>query len=124
MSKKNRRKTKPSPRKPRTFEHGPRAEHGASRVAEGIDDDGGGPVLRDESVAGVRAQVRNGRLIVDAPTMLPEGTVLDLVVDDEGDDLDPAERAARDAALLRAWEEARAGKGTPASKVIARLRRR
>jgi hypothetical protein len=36
----------------------------------------------------IRARVVNGRLQVDAPTSLPEGTVLNLVVDDEGDDLD------------------------------------
>ena len=45
----------------------------------------------------VRATVRNGRLIVDQPTDLPEGTVLDLVVDDEGDQLDPRERDALNA---------------------------
>lgn len=33
-------------------------------------------------MSGVRAQVKNGRLIVDEPTSLPEGTVLDLVLDD------------------------------------------
>lgn len=35
-------------------------------------------------MSGVRARVQNGRLIVDDPTTLPEGTVLDLVCDDEG----------------------------------------
>ena len=33
----------------------------------------------------IRARVRNGRLIVDEPTDLPEGTELDLVIDDAGD---------------------------------------
>ncbi len=42
-------------------------------------------------MSGLRARVQNGRLVVDEPTALPEGTVLDLVVDDEGDDLDAAE---------------------------------
>ena len=42
----------------------------------------------------IRARVRSGRLVLDEPTDLPEGTVLDLVVDDEGDDMDDAERAA------------------------------
>jgi hypothetical protein len=45
----------------------------------------------------IRARVRNGRLIVDEPTSLPEGTELELVVDDAGDTLDEAERAALDA---------------------------
>jgi hypothetical protein len=39
-------------------------------------------------------------------TLLPEGTTLNLVVDDEGDDLDDAERAALDAHLAAAWKSA------------------
>lgn len=75
-------------------------------------------------MSGVRARVQNGRLIVDEPTSLPEGTVIDLVFDDEGDDLDAAERAARDSALLRAWEQAQRGEGRPAQSVLNDLRRR
>jgi hypothetical protein len=48
-------------------------------------------------------------LVVDEPTGLPEGTARDLVVDDEGDDLDDAERA---------------DKMRPAAAVVADLRRR
>jgi hypothetical protein len=72
----------------------------------------------------VRATVRNGRLIVDQPTDLPEGTVLDLVVDDEGlcersrrrrkresatdipDQLDDEERQALNAAISRSLAQA------------------
>ena len=61
--------------------------------------------------------------MIDEPTSLPEGTVLDLVFDDEGDDLDATERSARDAALLRAWQQAQAGKGRLAADVIKDLRR-
>ena len=75
-------------------------------------------------MSGVRARVQNGRLIVDEPTSLPEGTVIDLVLDDEGDDLDEAERAARDAALLRAWKQAQNGEGRPAQAVLDDLRRK
>lgn len=75
-------------------------------------------------MSGVRARVMNGRLVVDEPTSLPEGTILDLVVDDEGDDLDAAERALRDEALLRAWQHAKAGKARSAEDVIQDLRRR
>ena len=67
---------------------------------------------------GVRAQVNHGRLVVDEPTSLPEGTVVDLVVEDEGDDLDAAEREALDAAISRSWEEAQAGKVRPASELL------
>jgi len=75
-------------------------------------------------MSGLRAQVKNGRLVVDEPTSLPEGTVLDLVVDDEGDDLDSSERALRDAALLKAWQQAQTGSGRPAQDLIQDLRRR
>jgi hypothetical protein len=75
-------------------------------------------------MSGVRARVKNGRLVVDEPTSLPEGTVLDLVVDDEGDDLDAAERALRDEALVKAWQQAKADKARPAADVIQDLRRR
>lgn len=75
-------------------------------------------------MSGVRARVQNGRLIVDEPTSLPEGTVIDLVFDDEGDDLDEAERAARDATLLKAWKQAQNGEGRPAQAVLDDLRRK
>jgi len=54
----------------------------------------------------VGARVINERLQLDAPTLLPEGTVLDLVADDEGDDLGEVEREALNGALLRAWNSA------------------
>jgi len=40
--------------------------------------------------------------VADEPSTLPDGTVLDLVVDDEGDDLDEAERAALNESIARA----------------------
>ena len=47
----------------------------------------------------LRARVENGRLVLDEPTTLPEGTVIDLVADDEGDTLSDEERRALHAAL-------------------------
>jgi hypothetical protein len=73
-------------------------------------------------MSGVRARVKNGRLVVDEPTSLPEGTVLDLVLDDEGDDLDDAERKLRDEALLASWQQAQRGQGRPAQDVLRDLR--
>ena len=73
---------------------------------------------------GLRARVHNGRLLVDEPTDLPEGTVLDLVVDDEGDDMDEAERAALDTSISRAMDAARAGRVCPAADVVLDLRRK
>ena len=73
-------------------------------------------------MSSLRAHVKNGRIVLDEPTTLPEGTILDLVVDDEGDQLDDFERNARDEAIARAWASARAGKGKTAAEVIAKLR--
>lgn len=72
----------------------------------------------------MRARVINGRLQLDAPTTLPEGTVLDLVVDDEGDELDDAQRAALNAAISRAWASVTGGQRRPAADVIEAIRKR
>jgi hypothetical protein len=72
----------------------------------------------------VRATVRNGRLIVDQPTDLPEGTVLDLVVDDEGDRLDEGERQALNAAISRSLVQAEEGHTAPVEDILDRLRAR
>ena len=69
----------------------------------------------------VRARVKNGRLLVDEPTDLPEGTEVELTALD--DDLDDDDRAQLHAALDAADDELRAGKGIPGERVIAALRR-
>jgi hypothetical protein len=71
----------------------------------------------------LRARVHNGRLVLDVPTDLPEGTILDLVVDDEGDDLTVEEMQVRDAAILQAWQSAKLGKGRSAEDLLDDLRR-
>jgi hypothetical protein len=73
---------------------------------------------------GFRARVKDGRLILDQPTSLPDGTTLDLVMDDEGDDLTPPERKALHEAISKAWESAKAGKLLPADELIRDLRTR
>ena len=72
----------------------------------------------------VRARVRDGRLIVDEPTDVPEGTELDLVIDDAGDRLEEAERAALHAAIGQAWASFQAGEGRLAADVLADLAKR
>lgn len=66
--------------------------------------------------------MRNGRLIVNEPTDLPEGTVLDLVQDDEGDDLTDEERKALHGEIRRSVRSAKKGRLRPAADVIAELR--
>jgi hypothetical protein len=72
----------------------------------------------------IRAKVQSGRIIVDEPTSLPDGTVLNLVVDDEGDDLDAEERSALHAHLEASWRSAMEGRVRPASELLAELRAR
>lgn len=69
----------------------------------------------------VRARVRNGRLVLDEPTDLPEGLEVELV--EVGDELDEEDRAQLHAALDVADEELRAGQGIPGEQVVAALRR-
>jgi len=72
----------------------------------------------------LRAHVEKGRLVLDEPTTLPEGTVVDLVADDEGDDLTADERRALHEALSASWESAAAGRLRRASAILDELRQR
>ncbi|MGH9318990.1 MAG: hypothetical protein ACRD3V_03750 [Vicinamibacteria bacterium] len=75
-------------------------------------------------MSGIRVKVKDGRLLLDEPTHLPEGTVLDLVVDDEGDDLTREERHALNDAISRAWDSAGAGRLKAAKAIVDELRAR
>lgn len=72
----------------------------------------------------LRARVEKGRLVLDEPTTLAEGTVLDLVLDDEGDDLSDCDREALHAALAQSSESLSAGRVRPASAILDELRAR
>jgi hypothetical protein len=61
---------------------------------------------------------------MDEPTDLPEGTVLDLVVDERLEDLDPEEREALNTALDHAIEQVERGEVVSAETVLARMRAR
>jgi len=63
----------------------------------------------------VRAHVRNGRLVVDEPTDLPEGTELDLV----GDETQPTDEELAELRRRAHDQEAR----IQADQVLARMRR-
>ncbi len=68
----------------------------------------------------MKARVRNGRLVLDEPTELPEGTVVTVSIteDDEPGDV---ERARIVAAIERSMDQVQAGKRVDADVVIARL---
>lgn len=74
----------------------------------------------------LKASVRNGRLILDEPTELPEGAVVDLVAigGDKLDELDDDEREALHVALAEAIAQDDAGDTVDAEEVLAHLRAR
>ena len=72
----------------------------------------------------LRARGAKGRLVLDEPTSLPDGTVVDLVADDEGDDLTDDERRALHEVLSASWKSAEAGRVRPASAILDELRQR
>jgi hypothetical protein len=55
---------------------------------------------------------------------LPDGTVVDLLADDEGDDLIDEECRHLHEALSASWASADAGRLRPASAILDELRRR
>jgi hypothetical protein len=80
-------------------------------------------------MAPLKAHVHNGRLVLDEPTNLPEGKVVELVPIDEvlasgGDHLDDAEREALERELEASAREAEAGQLIDAADVLADLRAR
>jgi roadblock/LC7 domain-containing protein len=75
----------------------------------------------------LKAQVKNGRLVLDAPTDLPEGELVELVPLDEvlaagGDYLDDEERAALHDSLRDSVAQMKAGKLIDAAQALAELR--
>ncbi|HEX6861593.1 MAG TPA: hypothetical protein VF414_02195 [Thermoanaerobaculia bacterium] len=70
----------------------------------------------------LKARVHKGRLVVDEPTTLPEGTEVALLPLDPGDWLDAEDRAALHRALLASQEDVEAGRLVDAEEVLRELR--
>jgi len=70
----------------------------------------------------LKARVHNGRLVVDEPTKLPEGTEVALLPLDPGDWLDAEDRAALHRALLASQDDVEAGRLVDAEEVLRELR--
>jgi hypothetical protein len=68
----------------------------------------------------LKAHVHNGRLVLDEPTDLPEGTEVRLSIADD-DEMDDEERAQLHAALEKSMAQAKAGKLIDADVVLGRL---
>ena len=72
----------------------------------------------------IKARVHAGRLVVDEPTSLPEGTEVELLPLDPGDWLDASDREALHAALAQSQADVAAGRLIDAADVLKRLRAR
>ena len=72
----------------------------------------------------LKARVKAGRLVVDEPTDLPEGTEIELLPLDPGDWLNEEDRAALHKALRDSEEDVRAGRLVDADTVLRELRSR
>jgi hypothetical protein len=72
----------------------------------------------------LKARVLAGRLVVEEPTNLPEGTEVDLLPLDPGDWLDDADRAALHAALAQSQADVAAGRLIAATELLRGLRAR
>lgn len=70
----------------------------------------------------IRAHAENGRVVLDEPLNVPDGTPLNIVPVNDGDDLDDAERAELHAALDEAEDDVAAGRVVTVDEVWARLR--
>jgi hypothetical protein len=68
----------------------------------------------------LKAHVKNGRLVLDEPTDLPEGEVVYLQLADD-DAMSDEERARLNEALERSMAQAKAGQFVDGDKVIGRL---
>lgn len=70
----------------------------------------------------LKARVQNGRLKLDEPTDLPEGSEVPLEIADDWDDLDDEERAALHREISASIAERKAGAPTfDAEEVLAEL---
>ena len=70
----------------------------------------------------ITARVRDGRLVLDEPTTLPEGTQVARLPLDPGDWLDDTDRAALHSALRASDADVAAGRLIDATDVLRRLR--
>src|SRR5713101_1099155 len=69
----------------------------------------------------LKARVKAGRLVVDEPTDLPEGTEIELLPLDPGDWLDEEDRAALHQALKDSDEDIKAGRLVDADVILREL---
>jgi len=72
-------------------------------------------------MATLRGRVESGRIVVDEPIDLPDGTEVEIAVADD-DDMTPEERADLEASIDRGLEQAARGETITAEELIRRLK--
>lgn len=72
----------------------------------------------------IKARVTAGRLVLNEPTDLPDGTEVELLPLDPGDWLDDADRAALDKALRDSNADVAADRLIDAEEILKELRAR
>ena len=70
----------------------------------------------------IKAHVRDGRLVIDEPINLPDGTEIELLPLDPGDWLDDADRSALHEALRQSESDIAAGRLISAEEILEELR--
>lgn len=70
----------------------------------------------------IKAHVRDGRLVIDEPKSLPDGTEIELLPLDPGDWLDDGDRAALQEALRQSESNIAAGRLISAEEILKELR--
>jgi hypothetical protein len=70
----------------------------------------------------LRARVRNGRIFLDEPTDLPEGTVVELVPGVDVDELADEDREKLHAAIRRGLDQGRRGEVRPIEDALGEIR--
>lgn len=72
----------------------------------------------------LKAKVHSGRLVMDEPVDLPEGTEVELVPAEDADSLSVEDRARLHAALERSAAQFRDGQGIAADEALRRIGKR
>jgi len=73
-------------------------------------------------IAMLKARVVRGRLVLDEPTTLPDGTIVELIPLDPGDWLTEEDRAALHKALRDSGADVENGREVDAATVLRELR--
>jgi hypothetical protein len=81
-----------------------------------------GDAAKIEAMVILRANVRNGHVVLDEPTDLPEGAKVELLVLDAAAEMDATERSELEASIERGLNQTDRGELLSVEDVLARLK--